>query len=261
MADPAAVEDDPVREHRPLALREDRTDLRLDLLRVLLLGQLPAAHQSTEMGVHRDPRHTERIAEDHVGGLAAHSGQLHQVLDPAGHLPAEVVPQGLRQTEQGPRLGPEEPGRPDQLLQILGSGRGHVLGGRVGREEGRGRLVHPQVGGLGGQHRRDEQLEGIAEVELRMGVRIDLGQLAVDAPRPAHHGQVRFLFGRLRFLGRNFALWGGRSPPGRLHWDMFAHGRIWGLRHSGGPLGLCSHRLIGHPASLRPAADTRPDLR
>ena len=51
---------DAVREHRPLALREERGDVRLDLLRVLLLGPLPAPHQPPEVGVHGDARAPRR---------------------------------------------------------------------------------------------------------------------------------------------------------------------------------------------------------
>ena len=64
-------------------------------------------------------------------------------------------------------------------------------GGGVLREQRGRRLVHPQVGRLGGQDRGDEQLEGVAEVQLRVGVRIDLGELAVDPAGATDHRQPR----------------------------------------------------------------------
>lgn len=39
---------------------------------------------------------------------------------------------------------------------------------------------------------------------------------------------------------------------------MFAHSGIAGCGHLLSPLGLRSHRLFGHPASLEPDTDIRP---
>jgi hypothetical protein len=39
------------------------------------------------------PGDAEGVAEHDVGGLAADAGQLHEVLEPAGHLPAVPLDQ------------------------------------------------------------------------------------------------------------------------------------------------------------------------
>ena len=178
----AAVEDDAVREHRPLALGEERGDLRLDLLRVLLRGPLPAPHQPPEVGVHGEARHAEGVAEHHIGRLAARR-RAASPGPPGG--PGTSPPKRSAQRRGQARaadlaLARKKPVGPDQLLQLLRVGGGHVLGRRVRGEERGRRLVDPQVGGLGGQDRGDQQLEGVLEVQLGVGVRIDLGELAVD---------------------------------------------------------------------------------
>ena len=78
---PAAVPDQVVAEHRPVALGEQRADLVLDLDRVGLLGPAEAAGQPAEVRVHGDARDPERVAEHHVGGLATDAGQRDQVLE------------------------------------------------------------------------------------------------------------------------------------------------------------------------------------
>ncbi len=265
MADTSAVEDDAVREHRPLALREEVADDGLDLLRVRLVRPLPAPHEPPEVRVHGDARHSERIAQDDIRGLATDAGQRDQVLQAARHLAAEVVAQGRGQAEQRFRLGPEETRGPDQLLQRLGVRRRHVLRRRVGGEEGGGGLVDPQVGGLSRENRGDQQLEAVLEVELGVGVGIDLGELAVDPARPAHQREPRLARARLATpaLGRFAAVSRSRLLLGRT----FAQGGIaWRGRPprplvggTSGPLPLCSHRRIGHSARLKPSTDIRPD--
>ncbi len=57
----------------------ERPDLLLDLVRVVLAGPAEPAGQPREMRVHRDAGYPERVAEHHVGRLAAHAGQRDQV--------------------------------------------------------------------------------------------------------------------------------------------------------------------------------------
>ncbi|CAG6397921.1 hypothetical protein SCOCK_60254 [Actinacidiphila cocklensis] len=211
MADPAAVEDDAMRQHRPLRLREEPRDVLLDLLRVLGGGPAEAPGQPSEVGVHGDPRYAEGVAEDNVGRLAADAGQLDQVFEAAGDLAAEVVAQRRGQAEHRAGLGAEESRGPQDLLQRRRIGRRHRLRRRIQREQRRRRLVHPQVGGLRGQHGGDQQLEGILEVQLGVGVRIHLGQFAVDPPGLPHQSRMRLRDLRL-LLDRGTA---GRGPARR----------------------------------------------
>src|SRR5205814_5074575 len=69
VADPAAVEDDAVRQHGPVALLDELGHRELDLHRVLLGGPRPPPDQPLEVRVDGQPRYVEGIAEDDVGGL------------------------------------------------------------------------------------------------------------------------------------------------------------------------------------------------
>src|ERR1700728_1878273 len=61
VADPAAMPDQPVREHRPLGLGKEGADLLLDLVRVILRRPPESAGEAAEMGVHRDARDAKGI--------------------------------------------------------------------------------------------------------------------------------------------------------------------------------------------------------
>ena len=79
-ADLPAVQDEPQAERPPLLLGEQRVDLELDLDGVGLLAQTEAAHESPDMGVHRETRKPEGDTSDHVGRLSANTGEGDEVL-------------------------------------------------------------------------------------------------------------------------------------------------------------------------------------
>ena len=182
--------DEVVRQHRPVALGEERGDGELDLDRVGLLGPAEAARQPAEVGVDGDPGQAERVAEHDVGGLAADTGQLDEVVEPGRHLAVVVLVERLAQLEQRVGLGPEEAEGPEELLEVLAGRGGHRLGGRVGREERRARRVDPAVGGLRRDDGDDEALERVGEVELGGRVGIGLGEDPVHPAGPSHEGRV-----------------------------------------------------------------------
>ena len=69
---------------------------------------------------------------------------------------------------------------------MLARGGGHRAGVGVGREEGRPYGVDPAVGGLGTQHRDDEELERVVEVELDARVGVVDRERPVDLASPPH---------------------------------------------------------------------------
>ena len=75
--------------------------------------------------------------------------------------------------------------RLEDRLELVGRRRGHRDGVREPGEQRRRRLVDAHVRGLRGQHRGDQQLERVAEVELAARVRVALRERPVDAPGPA----------------------------------------------------------------------------
>ena len=154
------------------------------------------AGEPAEVRVHRDARHAERVSQHHVGRLAADAGQGDQVLLLAWHLPAVPVAERLAEPDQAVGLGPEEPGRLDDLLQLGPVGRGVVRSGPVAAEQHRRHLIHQLVGGLRGQDRGDQELKRGGEVELGADVRVHLGEFAVDPAGAADQRGMRRGFGR-----------------------------------------------------------------
>jgi hypothetical protein len=129
--------------------------------------------EALEVGVDGEAGHPERVAEDDVRGLAADARQRHQGVHRVRDDATVQVDEGLPELDQRIRLGPEEAGGLEQFLE-LGAIGGGVRGGRgVAREELRGDLVDPHVGGLRRQQRGHGQLEGVRVIELAM--RIGMG--------------------------------------------------------------------------------------
>jgi hypothetical protein len=152
----------------------------LGLDRIGLLGPAETPDQPAEVGVHGDAGDAEGVAEDHVGGLATHAGELDQVLHTRRHLPAVTGDQGCGQLEQGLGLGPEEAERADDALQVLARRRCHRRRVGIGGEQSGTHGVDPAVGRLGTEDGDDEELERVVEVQLAARVGVGLRQHAVD---------------------------------------------------------------------------------
>ena len=122
LADPAAVKDQQMREHRPPLAREDLHQRRFDLHRLDLLREAEPLTEARDVGVDDDPLVLpEGIAEDDVRRLPAHAGKAHELFHRRRHVTAVALDHGRRHAEQALRLVPEEAGTPDDLLESLGS--------------------------------------------------------------------------------------------------------------------------------------------
>ena len=194
VTDPPAMEDHLVGHLRPVPLGHERADRVLDLDRVLLLGPAPAPHQASEVGVDRDARDAERVAEDHVGGLAADPGQRHELLERVRQHAVVLLDDGLTQPDQRVGLVPEEARAADHLLELGAVGLCIVERGGVAPEQRRRDGIDHLVGGLRRQDRGDGELQRRGEVELAVGVGVGGGQRAqhaADAPGPPERGLPR----------------------------------------------------------------------
>ena len=88
----AAVEDEDVGRVVPLRARQDRAEVSLDLLGLLLLRPAEALAQCADVRVDHDALGlVPQDAEDHVRRLAAHAGQLHELVHRLGHLAAVAL--------------------------------------------------------------------------------------------------------------------------------------------------------------------------
>src|SRR3712207_5023602 len=171
LADPASVEDEQVREDGPIILRHHPHEVLLYLLGVPLLGETEPGRDAPDVGVHDDALvHPEGVAEAPFRRLAADAGEGDGLGHGAGNLPAVTLEEGASHALHGAGLVAVEAGGADVFFQLRWIRRGVVLRRAVLLEEPSRDLVHPDVGGLGGEDRRHEQLEGVPPVELGPGV-------------------------------------------------------------------------------------------
>ena len=141
------------------------------------LGPLPAPHQPLEVRVHGDAGAAEGVAEHDEGGLAAHAGQLDEVLEAAGNLAAELL-HAAPWTALSRDLVLARKKPVGRRISSTSSGSAAARSSGVGYLAKSAGVVWLtlQVGGLGGQDRGDHELEGVLEVQLRVGVRIHLAR-------------------------------------------------------------------------------------
>src|SRR3989475_10827273 len=137
-----SVQDQRVREPRPLVARHERHQVALDLDRVFLFRQTEQRRESLHVGVDHDAFILpEPGAEYDVRGLAAHTGELDQLLHRVGYRASVTLDQRLRHPDDGFGLVAEEPRAVDLLLQDPWVGAGIVLRGAILREQRSGDQV------------------------------------------------------------------------------------------------------------------------
>src|SRR5205085_8691995 len=71
MTGTAAMPDEPMRQHGPVLLREQRADFMLDLDGVFLEGPSESAGQPPEVGVNGDAGNAERVSQHDIRRLEA----------------------------------------------------------------------------------------------------------------------------------------------------------------------------------------------
>ena len=148
----------------------------LDLDRIGLVGPAETADQTPKMGVDRETRDIESVAQHDVCGLPPDPVQGDQVLEPTRHLSVETFDEIRRETQHRLGLGPEEARGREHRLHLSTVSTRECLGiGPAGEERGRD-PIDRHVRGLGGQDRRDEQLQRVGEVQFAVGVRVASAQ-------------------------------------------------------------------------------------
>ena len=95
VADAAAVKNQGVVEEGPAVYREQRLEIPLHLVRVVVAAELQPAGEAADVGVDRDPGPAEGIAGHDISRLAADAGQGEQGVEVVGHLAAVAVHQLL----------------------------------------------------------------------------------------------------------------------------------------------------------------------
>src|SRR5690348_15261129 len=96
-AEIASVMNHLVREQYPAILRDDLHQILLDLLRLVVLCELPAARDTMHVRIY-DYSHSfvEPTAQNNIRCLPRHSGQRKELIDIVGNLPTEIADDLLR---------------------------------------------------------------------------------------------------------------------------------------------------------------------
>ncbi len=145
----------------------------LDFDRIALFGEPKAQAQAGHVGVDDDSDvDVEGVAQDHVGGLAADSGQGGELVHRLWDLAGVVIEKGLGHGADGFALAAKEARGVDIALQLGRIGRGIILGGAILLEEIFGHDIDTKIGALGREDRGDQQLQSVAMIEAAFGVGI-----------------------------------------------------------------------------------------
>jgi hypothetical protein len=186
------VKDQPVVRVAAEGLRNDLLELRLDLVDILARREAGAVANAEDMGVDREGFLTPGGVEDDVGGLAADAGKRFEFFARARDFATEAVDQRLAQRDHILRLGVEQADRLDRVAQIVLAQIEHLARVPDPREQRAAGYVDACIGGLRGQHYRDQQLIGIAELELGRGRGVGLGKTTEEFEnlRPGHSASI-----------------------------------------------------------------------
>ncbi len=157
------MKDQCVRYHRPLARRQRRGNLFLDLDWIRGLCDPQTIGDANHVSVDRESRNSQGVPEHHIGSLAPDTGQLNECFHPGWHQAGMARLECRRDLDESPRLLPKEPGRLYQGFDIADGCTGQLARVAVFLEQARCDLVHTLVGRLGRQDRRDEELERTGE--------------------------------------------------------------------------------------------------
>ena len=149
MAATTTVPDEAVAQHHPVVRVEEVGEIGFHLRRGGRVGPAESARHPHDVGVRGDPGDSEGIAEDDIGGLAAHAWQGHQGVEAFRDVAVELVNEFCGHRDQPHRSGrPESQGCHDCLDLADVSVREGLWVGPAG-EQGGSDGVHPSVGRLG----------------------------------------------------------------------------------------------------------------
>lgn len=156
-------------------------------------GQPQAATDTDAVGVaDHAAGHAVNVAQQQIGGLAAHAGEPQQFLHGAGDLSAVVGQEHLAGQHDVPGLVLIKSAGADQLLHPLDGGAGHGLQSGELCEQGRCHLIDPCVGTLGGQPHGDHQLVIFFVVQGALALRVALLQKVDDGLNFFLHNALPF---------------------------------------------------------------------
>ena len=159
-----------VAEADPMLLGHDICQVDLNLIGFGVTGQAQPLGEPHHVGIDPDGILAKGVAEEDVGCFSTHPGQRGQIVDvlrdfaskPLSNFPAAILDHS--------GLVPVEVDFADCLFQLFQRGAGIVFSGpEPGEDLGR-YLINQAIPGLGCKNERDKELQGIREVEIKLGI-------------------------------------------------------------------------------------------
>lgn len=171
------MENEPVRKERPILLRDELHQDRLDFFRIGLAGEAEPGGEARDVGIdHHADVDAVGVSENDVGGFASDAGELHERVHGCGNFSVVVLDEELAAGADVFGLVAVEADGAEVVFERGGIGVGVVAGGAIILKE-RGRdFVDLHVGALRGENGGDEKLERAGESQFAMRVWINLGQ-------------------------------------------------------------------------------------
>jgi hypothetical protein len=185
------VQDQRVGRERPLLGWKRRGQLILHDDGILGFGDADPVRDPQHVAIDRQARNAERVTQHDVGRLPPDAGQVDQGVHARRHFARVALDEGVGHSGERLRLGPEEAGRLNLRLELVGRRPRQRACVRISLEESRRDPIDALVGALRRQNRRDEQLVRIAEVELGERARVlalELLEDLADPPARLHAG-------------------------------------------------------------------------
>ena len=114
------MEDENVRQHRPVLARKQRHQVCFDFDGVCLLRKAQTRTQAPDMSVDDDTFVlSERVAENDIGGFASDAGQFDESIHRIRNLAVVPLYQRLAESNQTLRFVAEEARAFDHLFQLI----------------------------------------------------------------------------------------------------------------------------------------------
>ncbi len=179
----STVENQPVTQIRPMITRKQFHQVPFDLHRIGFTRQAESPRKSTDVSVDDDALvHSKCIPQNDIRRLASHPGQCSQFLQSPGDLSRVSFQNLSRRTADRLGLVSVKSRRSDQRLNFVRRNGGEIFHLRAASKQRRSHEIHPDIGALRGENRRNQQLQRVGEVQLAVRIRINRRQTPGQNP-------------------------------------------------------------------------------
>lgn len=132
---------------------------------VVLPGEAHPAGKPPDMGIDHDSLgQIEGVAQNHIGGFSAHPRKFVEMFHRLRNLAPVILDQGSGTAANRFGFGAVKAGGAYDRFKFSRGNFRKIPGCFASLEKGRGHLVDPRIGALGGKNGRDEELQWVGVV-------------------------------------------------------------------------------------------------